>query len=85
MNDLDLNNYTIYTLRDCNNSNLLYGAIMLHNKHTIEDFQKEINRIKEKKAEEIYTYGDDWDIISSNIDERFDWIELSISDDYLVY
>lgn len=85
MNDLDLNNYTIYTLRDCNENENIYGVIMLHNSHTADDFQKEINRIKEEFEDEIHQYGDDWQIISREISDDFDWLELRTSEEYLEY
>ncbi len=85
MESLDLNNYTVYELRDCNDSDVVYGAIALNNKHTVRDFQNEINRVKNEFEDEIAQYGDDWSIIQENIDNKFDWFELGLNDGYLEY
>lgn len=79
-------NYRLVELRDCWD-NTLYKYIMLNYKHSVKDFQNEINRIKKEKQEEINKYGDDWSIISANISDEFDWFELDIDtdDDYLEY
>lgn len=79
-------NYRQVELRDCyDNKNYTY--IMLNYKHSVKEFQDEINRIKEEKQDEINKYGDDWTIISQNISENFDWFELDIDtdDDYLEF
>lgn len=73
---VDLDNYVAYTLKDCNNYESNLGAILLNKKHKVEEFQEEINRVKEKFEDEISQYGDDWSIITENIDEKFDWLEL---------
>ena len=79
-------NYREVELRDCW-SGEVFTTIMLNYKHSVKEFQDEINRIKEEKSEEINKYGDDWTIISENIDKSFDWYELDIDtdDDYLEY
>lgn len=86
MENIDLSIYKIYTLNDCNDSNVMYGAIALNNKHTVRDFQNEINRVKEQFEDDIAQYGDDWSIISQNINESFDWFEIDIdTEDYLTF
>ena len=79
-------NYRGVELRDCW-SGEVYTTIMLNYKHSVKEFQDEINRIREEKSDEINKYGDDWTIISENIDESFDWYELDIDtdDEYLEY
>lgn len=79
-------NYRQVELRDCYN-NEVYKYIMLNYKHSVKEFQDEINRIKLEKQEEINKYGDDWSIISENISDKFDWFELDIDtdDDYLEF
>lgn len=79
-------NYRQVELRDCYN-NEVYIYIMLNYKHSVKEFQDEINRIKLEKQEEINKYGDDWSIISENISDKFDWFELDIEtdDDYLEF
>lgn len=80
------NNYRVVEVRDCIDNDILYFTILLNNKHTIKEFQNEINRIKREKADEIYTYGNDWEIISENISKDFDWRDdLDTDEDYLVF
>lgn len=67
-------NYRLIALRDsCNYDNVL-GAVYLHNKHSLQDFQNAIYKAKEKRADEIYEFGEDWAIISEEL-EDFDYIE----------
>lgn len=84
-NMIDLNQYNIYTLRDCYDDDKVCGLILLNTKHTINEFQQEINRIKEEFADEISKYGDDWSIIAREVDEKIDWLELSLDENYLVF
>lgn len=70
------NNYRLVVLRDsCDYDNVL-GAIYLNNKHSIQDFQNAIYKAKEKRIDDIYEFGDDWTIISQEL-EKFDYIETS--------
>ena len=84
MESLDLNKYDIYPLNDCN-SGETYNFIALNKNHTVREFQDEINRVKDEFEDEIAQYGDDWSIIQENIDNKFDWFELGLSDGYLEY
>lgn len=79
-------NYRQVKLRNCYDDKN-YTYIMLNYKHSVKEFQDEINRIKEEKQDEINKYGDDWSIISENISDKFDWFELDIDtdDDYLEF
>lgn len=70
-----LDNYRIIGLKDCSTDEI-NTLIALNKKHTVEEFQNEINRVKNKFEEEILEYGDDWAIISENISDEFDWFEL---------
>ena len=69
-NYINLNDYQIVFLCDTDN------VILLNKKHTIEEFQEEVNRAKEKAQDDILKYGYDWYFISQNISEDFDYIEL---------
>lgn len=70
------NNYRLVALRDsCDYDNIL-GAVYLNNKHSIQDFQNAIYKAKEKREDEIYEFGEDWDIISEELEE-FDYIETN--------
>lgn len=75
--------YRAVRVVDCYNNNNTYDTIMLNNKHTIIDFQAEVNRIKYLKSKEISQYGDDWEIIKENISDKFDWYEINYSDEYV--
>lgn len=68
--EININNYRVVFLLDCDN------IILLNKKHTIEEFQEEINRAKEKAKEDIRKYGDDWNYIQMNMSKDFDYIEL---------
>ena len=50
--DDDDNHYRSVELRDCWNGEV-YTRIMLNYKHSVKEFQDEINRIREEKSEEI--------------------------------
>lgn len=68
------NNYRLVALRDsCDYDNVL-GAVYLNNKHSLKDFQNAIYKAKKKRADEIYEFGEDWAIISEEL-EDFDYIE----------
>lgn len=67
---ININNYRVVFLLDCDN------VILLNKKHTIEEFQEEVNRAKEKAKEDIRKYGDDWNYIQMNMSKDFDYIEL---------
>lgn len=69
-NYINLNDYQLVFLRDTN------MVILLNKKHTVEEFQEEVNRAKEKAQDDIKKYGDDWYFISQNISKDFDYIEL---------
>lgn len=69
-NYINLNDYQLVFLRDTN------MVILLNKKHTVEEFQEEVNRAKEKAQDDILKYGDDWYFISQNISKNFDYIEL---------
>jgi hypothetical protein len=67
-------NYRLVALRDsCDYDNVL-GAVYLNNKHSLQDFQNAIYKAKEKRADEIYEFGEDWTIISEELGD-FDYIE----------
>ena len=69
------NNYTLIALRDSYNKDNILGVVYLNNKHNIQDFQNAIYKAKEKRADEIYEYGDDWSFISEELTD-FDYIEV---------
>jgi len=61
------------------------GVILLHNKHSINELQDAINKAKEKWADEINEYGDDWYYISQEL-EDFDYMDVEYdADEYVEY
>ncbi len=78
-----MENYRAIIIRDCSDYSSILSIIMLNNKNSGESFQKEIDRIKEEKHEEIAEYGDDFEIIKENISGNFDWFEIEIDDNNL--
>jgi hypothetical protein len=82
---MDLKEYRIIEKRDCNTGEV-YGLILLNRKHTVEEFQKEIYRAKNKCYDFIQEYGDDWYYITKEIGSKFDYIEIDMSsDDYIEF
>ena len=73
---MKIEDYRAVRISDCEDSNVDYGVIMLHNKHSVKDLQDEINRIKREKYEEIMEYGNDLEVIKENISNEFNWFEL---------
>lgn len=69
------NNYTLIVLRDSYDKDNILGAVYLNKKHSIQDFQNAIYKAKEKRADEINEYGDDWSFISEELDD-FDYFEV---------
>lgn len=69
-NLININDYRLVFLLDCDN------IILLNKKHTIKEFQEEVDRAKEKAREDINKYGDDWYYIQMNMNKNFDYIEL---------
>lgn len=67
--------YRAVRVVDCCNDTLIYLVIMLNNKHTVEDLQKEIYRIKNEYAEELMEYGNDVEFVLEHISDEFDWFE----------
>lgn len=80
------NNYTLIALRDSYDNDNVLGVVYLNNKHSIQDFQNAIYKAKEKRADEIYEYGDDWTYISEELTD-FDYIEVGCyeCEDYVEY
>ena len=79
-------NYTLIALRDSYDNDNVLGVVYLNNKHSIQDFQNAIYKAKEKRADDIYTYGDDWTYISEELTD-FDYIEVGCyeCEDYVEY
>jgi len=79
-----MENYRAVLLRDCSERDCVYKVIMLNNKHSIDDFQAEINRVTKKPLKEIDVCGDYVESVFKNIDEEFDWFEAKFEyEDYL--
>ena len=73
---MNIDNYRAVKINDCGDCNINYGIIMLHNKHTIKEFQKVIYNIKNRYFDE----GElDWqvdDILANERLNEFDWFEI---------
>lgn len=84
---MNLDDYQALLMKDCNDSSVIYGFILLNKKHTIEEFQKEIYRAKKEAYEEIQEFGDDWYYITAHMNKDFDYIELNIDEynDYIEF
>ena len=80
---MNLKDYKTIALKDFQNDNIIYSIILLNNKHTVKEFQDEIDKIVEEKYEEINLYGDDWEIVKKYINKKFEWIELNYNNEFL--
>ena len=73
---MNIEDYRAVRISDCVNCNINYGIIMLHNKHTIKEFQEVIYNIKIR----YFNEGNlDWqvdDILADKELEQFDWFKL---------
>ena len=73
---MNIEDYRAIRIKDCEDNNVDYGIIMLHNKHSVKDFQQAINKVKSR----YYDEGNlDWqvdDILADKELEQFDWFEL---------
>lgn len=80
-----LENYRIVKIED-SSCDKLYNFILLNNKVKIEDFQVEINRVKEEHKKEIEEWGDDLQVVLTNIDaNKFDFMEFPYDDSEKLY
>ncbi len=79
-------NYRLITLVDSYNNDEVLGTIYLNRKHKVEDFQNAVYQAKEKRADDIYEYGNDWEIISEELGD-FDYfvVDCSINDDIVEF
>lgn len=80
---MNIEDYRAIRLCDNDDENQ-YGLIMLNYKHTINEFQKAVNSIKER----YYKDNIEWeisDILTNSELNKFDWFELpNDSCDYIV-
>ena len=81
--EIDLNNYRIVKIYD-NYDWEITGALLLNNKHNVEDFRKAIHKAKEKHEEDIYNYGFDWEYIEEELD-NFDYYKFDFGESYIDY
>ena len=73
---MNIEDYRVIRIKDCEDNNVDYGIIMLNNKHSVKDFQQAINKIKNR----YYNEGNlDWqvdDILADEELEQFDWFDV---------
>lgn len=76
-----MENYRAIEIKDCCNSDISYGIIMLNNKHSVKEFQNTIWEIKRKYKQLDWQVND---ILEDELLNKFDWFELpSDSEDYI--
>lgn len=79
---MNIDNYRAVELKDYEDNS--YGIIMLNNKHSINDFQKAINDIKDIYFDNGNLEWQVSDILEDESLNEFDWFELpSECDDYI--
>ena len=76
---MKLEDYRVILITDIGDYDEIYEAILLSYDHTVDEFQNEIDRIREEHKEEIQLNGNDWEIIKANISDKFDWQEININ------
>lgn len=79
INIVNLNDYHLLKMCDASDHSEECGFILLNTtKHSIEDFQNAIYNAKQKHAEDIELWGDDWEFIKSEL-SNFDYYELGFN------
>lgn len=84
---LDVEGYEITILKDYNDKKI-DKLIAVCKAHKIQDFQKEIDRVKQLlyEARENNQYdGDDWSFIRKNISSKFSWHEIKFDKNHILY
>lgn len=82
-----LEKYRMVELKD-EYTNTTDMIITLNKKHSVEEFQAEINRVRNLlyEAREKGEYDDDdWSFIVENISSKFDWLALETENKCLYY
>lgn len=73
---MNIENYRGIEIKDSGDCNVSYGIIMLHNKHSIKEFQQAIYDIKNKYLDEGNFEWQVDDILADESLEKFDWFEI---------
>lgn len=77
-NLINIADYFAVPLLDCDT------VLLLNKKHTVQEFQEEVNKAKEKAKEDIAKYGDAWEYIQMNMSKDFDYIELCVNKENVI-
>lgn len=84
---MNLDEYNIIALKDWDTEET-DKLLALNKKHSVKEFQEEINRVKEllydARVNDEYD-DDDWSFIEENISSEFDWFEIYYNDDQCVF
>lgn len=80
---MNIENYRAVRVCDSQDNDVVYAIIMLNNKHSVQDLQKEFSKILKENYEYIYEYGNDVEFIKEHISSELDWFELPTDTDYV--
>lgn len=69
----DIDNYRAVEICDCEDNDVNYGVIMLHNRHSVKEFQQAIYDVKNNHSDMSWSVED---ILASDELDKFDWFEL---------
>ena len=73
---MNIEDYRAVRISDCVNSNISYGIIMLHNKHSVKDFQQAINKVKNRYFDEGNLEWQINDILMEKELAELEWFEI---------
>lgn len=79
-----LDDYRVVEIRDLETAELI-SAVLLNNKHSVEELQEEFNNTREKYRKQIEEFGNDIETILGNMSNEIDWLDISCQTSDYVY
>lgn len=73
---MNIEDYRAIRIKDCEDNNVDYGIIMLHNKHNVKDFQQAINKVKNRYYDEGNLEWQINDILMEKELAELEWFEI---------
>ena len=73
---MNIEDYRAIRIKDCEDNNIDYGIIMLHNKHSVKDFQQAINKVKSRYYDEGNLEWQINDILMEKELAELEWFEI---------
>lgn len=79
-----LDDYRVVEIRDLETAELI-SAVLLNNKHSVEELQEEFNNTREKYRKQIEEFGNDIETILGNMSNEIDWLDISCQTSDYIY